>query len=166
MYAGIFKRRMFVGITALAIFLAVSCASEEDGVPPAVSQDQRAPTPTPAISDEDGVTTVIVHLSPTEGDGQIGTATFASDGTSTTVEIEVSPAATEAQPIHIHAGVCDDVGTVIHALQNVVKGKSSTEIDLPIDSVLSGEALVNVHASYTDASTYTACGQLPSSIGN
>lgn len=161
-----FKRSWYIAVTALVTLLVISCSSETGNNDLSVPDNQQEPTPTPVVNVEDGVTTVEVHLSPTEGEGQVGTAIFVSDGNTTTVNIEVSPASSEAQPIHIHAGVCTDVGTVIHALQNVVMGTSSTEISLPIESILSGEVLVNVHASYTDASTYTACGQLPSSIGS
>jgi hypothetical protein len=80
------------------------------------------------------------------------------------VEVSISPPASEAQPMHIHAGVCTDVGTVLHALQNVVKGSSSTIINLSLEEIINDGALVNVHASYADASTYTACGQLPDEL--
>jgi citrate lyase gamma subunit len=108
-----------------------------------------------------GVTRVVIHLSPTEGEGQIGTAVFNSVGDSTTVEISVEPQTTDAQPIHIHSGICTDVGAVRHALQNVVRGSSVTVIDLSLKEIISDGALVNVHESYTHASNYTACGQIP-----
>lgn len=142
----------------------VSCTSEEPAAPATSSAGLRAPSPTPDISVVNGITHVVIHLSPTEGEGQIGTATFSTDGTNTTVEVSISPPANEAQPIHIHAGVCTDVGTVLHALQNVVKGNSTTIIDLSLEEIINDGALVNVHASYADASTYTACGQLPDEL--
>jgi hypothetical protein len=107
---------------------------------------------------------VVIHLSPTDGEGQTGMATLSSDSSTTTVEITVEPPTAEAQPIHIHTGVCTDVGAVLHALQNVVKGTSTTIIDSPLSEIVKNGALVNVHASYTDASTYTACGQLPNNL--
>ena len=106
----------------------------------------------------------MVHLSPVEGEGQIGTATLVSDGVTTTVEIEVGPVFGEVQPIHIHTGKCEDVGSVIEELQNVVNGKSMTTIDRSLGEIFTGDTLVNVHASYADPSTFTACGQLPSDL--
>lgn len=155
-------RHLAAIVIALLVSIALfACAEEVTTDDSAVTDTVRTATPTPAINTLNGVTTVTVHLSPTEGDGQTGTATFESDGSKTTVEISISPQFAEAQPIHIHAGICTDVGTVLHALQNVVKGTSTTVIDLPIEEIMTSDALVNVHASYTDASTYTACGQIP-----
>ncbi|MBN4064208.1 hypothetical protein JYU04_00560 [Dehalococcoides mccartyi] len=107
---------------------------------------------------------MVIHLSPTEGEGQTGTATFISDSQTTTIEISIVPTASDAQPIHIHTGACVDVGPVLHALENVVRGSSTTIINLPINEILQHGALVNVHASYTNASTYTACGELPAEL--
>ena len=109
-------------------------------------------------------TRVAVHLSPFEGTGQIGSAVLSSVGGATIIEIEVTPSASEAQPIHIHAGSCDDVGPVIHALSNVVNGKSSTTLELPMSEIFDGDVLINVHASFSDSSTYTACSQLPENL--
>jgi hypothetical protein len=53
---------------------------------------------------------------------------------------------------------------VLHALQNVVKGNSTTIIELSLEEIINDGAMVNVHASYADASTYTACGQLPDEL--
>ena len=142
----------------------MSCTSEEPSSPSTSVAGIQAPSPTPDISIVNGITHVVIHLSPTEGEGQVGTATFSTDGTTTTVEVSISPPASEAQPMHIHAGVCTDVGTVLHALQNVVKGSSSTIINLSLEEIINDGALVNVHASYADASTYTACGQLPDEL--
>ena len=122
------------------------------------------PTPTPVITSANGITTVIVHLSPEEGEGQVGSAKFVSDEQTTTVEVEVDPPFGEAQPIHIHTGVCDDVGSVLHALDNVIRGSSVTIINSPLSEIISHGVLVNVHASYTDPGTYTSCGKLPETL--
>ncbi len=158
-----FSRYKFIAV-ALAIFATTACASGSPATPSpwTVAPDQ--PTPTPVISFSNGVTRVVVYLSPVQGEGQIGTATLTSDGITTTVQIDVAPTTGELQPIHIHVGKCDDVGSVLHALQNVVNGKSVTTINRSLDEILTGEVLVNVHASYTDASNYTACGQLPAEL--
>ncbi|MBC8452845.1 MAG: hypothetical protein H8D69_00065 [Chloroflexi bacterium] len=152
---------MLIAIAAIGF---ASCSTEESSTDAVEAEQPRQPTPTPVITQTEGVTQVVIHLSPTEGQGQLGTATFVSGGQNTSVEISVEPSTSEAQPIHIHSGVCTDVGAVIHALQNVVKGHSLTVIDLPIEQVFSGNVLVNVHESYANASNYTACGQLPEEL--
>ncbi len=150
----------------LFVIVAISaCASEEPGA--AVSPPTAAsvsPTPTPLVSFSDGESRVVIHLSSVQGEGQTGTATFVSNGTTTIVEISIGPTSGEAQPIHIHAGICEDVGSVLHALQNVINGKSITTIDLSLSEIVAEGALVNVHASYADPSNYTACGKLPDEL--
>ena len=150
-------RYKFWVVVALAIFAMSACASE-------VQEAPGGPTATPVVSTTNGVTRIVVYLSPDQGEGQIGSATLMSDGSTTTVDIDVDPTTGEAQPIHIHVGKCDDVGSVVHALQNVVNGVSTTVLDRSLDEILAGDMLINVHASYADASNYTASGQLPSEL--
>jgi|APSaa5957512535_1039671.scaffolds.fasta_scaffold37931_2 hypothetical protein len=155
-----------LSLVLLTAILTMSCSTEETASEISAAAAIASPTPTPVVTNQNGLTTIVVNLAPTEGEGQTGTATFVSDGSTTTVEIEVKPPAAEAQPIHVHTGVCTDVGTVRHALQNIVKGMSVTIIDQSIAEITEGGALVNVHASYTESSNYTACGQLPDSLTN
>jgi hypothetical protein len=159
------SKLLMLSIGALVIaFSFVACAQEDSENPAGSIGSNLLPTSTPAVSVVNGITHVVIHLSPTEGEGQTGYATLSSDGSSTSVEISIEPPTIEAQPIHIHAGICTDVGTVIHALQNVVKGNSVTIIDLPLEQILEDGTLINVHASYADASNYTACGHLPEEL--
>lgn len=157
-------RYKFWVVVALAIFAMSACASEVQEAPSPWIDAPDGPTPTPVVSTTNGVTRIVVYLSPDKGEGQIGSATLMSDGSTTTVDIDVGPTTGEAQPIHIHVGKCDDVGSVVHALQNVVNGVSTTVLDRSLDEILAGDMLINVHASYADASNYTACGQLPSEL--
>ena len=147
----------------LALFAMAACGSEAEATQSPWISPSDEPTPTPAVSTSGEGTRVVVHLSPVDGEGQIGTATLTSDGVTTTVEIDVGPITGDAQPIHIHVGTCEDVGSVLHSLQNVVNGKSTTTVNRPLEKILAADTLVNVHASYADASNYTACAQLPSS---
>jgi len=155
-------RSFIIPVLLVVAVFSTACSSSESTDSVADIATRNEPTPTPVITLENGITHVVVHLSPTEGEGQIGTAVFVSDDSSTTsVEVSITPSSTEAQPIHLHSGICTDVGPVLHALQNVVKGSSLTVIDKPLNEIIKDGALVNVHASYTNAATYTACGMLP-----
>ncbi|MCZ6539515.1 MAG: hypothetical protein O6922_06785 [Chloroflexi bacterium] len=148
----------------LVIFALMACESGGQATPTPSVGGPSETTPIPVITSADGITRIVVHLSAVHGDGQIGSAILVADGANTTVEIDVGPITGEAQPIHLHTGTCEDVGSVVHALQNVVNGKSNTTLDLTLEEILAGAALVNVHASYADLSTYTACGQLPAEL--
>lgn len=152
----------YMVLVFVAVVFAISaCVTEIQATPSPWVAPPTEPTPTPDVSTSNGTTRVIIHLSPVQGEGQIGSAILTSDGTMTTVEIDVGPVTGDAQPIHIHTGQCDDVGSVLYALQNVVNGKSKTTISMSLEEIIAGDTLVNVHASYADTSNYTACGQLP-----
>jgi outer membrane murein-binding lipoprotein Lpp len=66
------------------------------------------------------------------------------------------------QPAHIHVGTCDEIGAVQYPLENVVDGTSVTTIDATLEEILnsSDNLAINLHKSQTEASVYTACGNL------
>jgi hypothetical protein len=152
-------------LAVLGIFVLVivtACTSDSDEANEQSVAAKQEPTPTPMITVEDGITTVVIHLSPLESLGQTGTAVFtARDSSETLVEVSVEPPFAEAQPIHLHSGTCGDIGPVLHALQNVVRGSSTTVIAEPLHEISATGAIVNVHESYLNASNYTSCGKLP-----
>lgn len=82
-------------------------------------------------------------------------------GGKTQVLVNVAPAMANAQPIHIHMGTCAAVGTITDKLEDVVVGKSSTEITKPLAEIATGGKVVNVHLSASEIRTYTACGEIP-----
>jgi hypothetical protein len=97
------------------------------------------------------------------GSGETGTATLTPEGNKTQVVLSLKGAPAEAQPAHIHNGTCSKLDPKPRIpLQNVVNGKSTTVLDMPIDKVASGA--INVHKSAQDVKTYVACGDLKSSM--
>ncbi len=101
-----------------------------------------------------------VKLGEQNKSGETGTATITSQGAGKTqIVLDIKGAPAEAQPAHIHDGTCAALDPKPRIpLQNVVNGKSTTVVDLPMSAVSKGA--VNVHKSASDLKTYVACGDL------
>ena len=66
-----------------------------------------------------------------------------------------------AQPAHIHANTCADIGGVVHPLDFPVNGYSETILPLTLDEVLAHLPLsINVHKSAEEPQIYVACGDI------
>lgn len=107
---------------------------------------------------------VTVKLGEQNKSGESGTVTITPQGSKTEVMVELTGAPAAAQPAHIHAGSCAKLDPKPKIpLQNVVNGKSTTVLDMPMDKVVGGGGAINVHKSATDLKTYVACGDLKAS---
>ena len=96
------------------------------------------------------------------GSGETGTVTLIPAGdTATTVVIALKGAPSAAQPAHIHLGPCAKLDPKPkYPLSNVVDGKSTTKVDVPLDQLAGSVYAVNVHKSVDDLATYVACADL------
>ena len=104
---------------------------------------------------------VTVKLNEQNKSGESGTVTITPQGNKTQIVVDLKGAPAAAQPAHIHAGSCASLDPKPKIpLQNVVSGKSTTVVDMPMSEVMSGA--INVHKSTEDIKTYVACGDLKS----
>lgn len=102
-----------------------------------------------------------VTLQTLNDSGVTGTVTFAALGDKTSVEISVDPGANPDMPAHIHPGTCVNLTPQPKfPLENVVDGKSRTDVPATIDELFAGGLAVNIHRSNDDLKTYTACVDL------
>jgi hypothetical protein len=102
---------------------------------------------------------VTVQLGEQNKSGETGTATITPNGNKTQVALQIKGGSGAAQPAHIHDGTCASLDPKPRIpLQNVVDGKSTTTLDMPMSEVLKGA--INVHKSASDIKTYVACGDL------
>lgn len=104
---------------------------------------------------------ITVGLKEINASGQSGEATLtATDGQIlVAVSVTTGPAGA-SQPIHIHAGTCEDLGGPVHTLTSVVDGVSSTTVDVTLAELLGADDFaINLHDA-ADASIYTACGNI------
>jgi hypothetical protein len=114
-----------------------------------------------------GGKSVQVPLEPQSNSGETGTVKLTPMGDKTRVEISLrGESRGVAQPAHIHEGSCAQLDPKPkYPLNNVVNGKSTTEVPARIDTLTGGSMAVNVHKSGDDLKTYVACGDLKSSQG-
>ena len=80
-------------------------------------------------------------------------------GNKTLVTIKATGAPADPQPAHFHSGSCDKYNArPLHMLALVVNGGSTTTLDVPIDQLVKGDLVINVHRSLTDIATIASCG--------
>ena len=103
-----------------------------------------------------------VELDTLNDSGVTGSAVLTDLGDGTTrVEVDVDPAGHPDMPAHIHPGTCVDlVSQYTYALQNVIDGQSTTEVEASLDELFAGDLALNLHFSSEDFGTYTACADL------
>ena len=98
---------------------------------------------------------VTINLLEQNKSGETGTATITPQGGKTQIVLQMKGAPAAAQPAHVHAGTCASLDPKPKIpLQNVVKGKSTTVVDMPMSEVMNGA--INVHKSTDDIKTYVA----------
>ena len=104
---------------------------------------------------------VSVSMKAQNKSGESGSAKLTpvgADKTKVEISLKGGPKGT-AQPAHIHQGTCAKLDPKPkYGLENVVDGKSTTEVPAGIDAVR-GMA-INVHKSADDLKTYVSCGDI------
>ncbi len=108
---------------------------------------------------------VTVRLAPENKSGESGTAKLTSQGDQTKVEISLKGGPKGvSQPAHIHEGTCAKLDPKPkYGLENVVDGKSTTEVPVSLDALLKEKVAINVHKSGNEIKTYVACGNIRTS---
>ena len=136
-------KRIALGLAALAVL--AGCGSDNGG----------------------GSNEATVDLSAQNGSSESGTVTLTADGERTKVVISLDNEPSGIpQPAHIHKGSCKELDpNPAYGLQNVVDGKSTTDVDEPLDELQDEDYAVNVHKSGSDLKTYVSCGDIGSGAG-
>ncbi len=94
--------------------------------------------------------------------GVTGSVTFTDVRNGRTrVTVVVDQTGNPDMPAHIHPGSCDNLTPQPkYPLENVRDGKSTTEIPVSTAELLADQTAVNLHASVSDLTTYTACAEI------
>jgi hypothetical protein len=83
-----------------------------------------------------------------------------ADKTKVEINLKGAPKGTP-QPAHIHQGTCAKLDPKPKwGLENVVDGKSTTEVPVGLAEIQKGAYAVNVHKSGEDIKTYVSCGNI------
>ena len=146
--------------TASVALIAVACGSVEavTVVPPTVGTSSPNDEPVSEVTETSGH---IWLVAPT-GDHQRGWGNLIEEDGVLKVEVDVQPAEPVAQPAHIHEGTCDQLGPIVYRLENIVGGHSMTELpDVTMEDLATGNMAINLHLSFADFATFTACGEIP-----
>ena len=110
-----------------------------------------------------GEKSVTVRMSAQNKSGESGTARLTplgSDKTRVEISLKGAPKGV-TQPAHIHEGTCAKLDPKPkQGLENVVDGKSTSEVPMGIDDLRSGKLAINVHKSADDLNTYVSCGNI------
>mgnify|MGYP001567902291 CR=1 FL=1 len=149
------KKLAFLGVASLLLG-ACSYQSPTTVTPTAAPTQTATATPTAVMMKK------TVTLAEENKSGQAGTAVLEETDGKVKVTIDLTGTKyKEAQPAHIHIGVCPGVGAVKYPLTSVVAGKSTTVLMVTMaDLAAAGPLAINVHKSASEASVYTACGSL------
>jgi hypothetical protein len=105
---------------------------------------------------------VTVRLAEQNNSGEKGTVRLTPQGDKTKVDVNLKGAPKGVQqPAHIHDGSCAKLDPKPkYPLQNVVDGKSTSEVPVKLDELTGGNLAINVHKSAEDVKTYVACGDI------
>jgi len=107
--------------------------------------------------------TLSLALAAQGGSGESGTATLIDmDGKLKVTILLTGVPVGVAQPAHIHAGSCENLGSPRYTLTDVSGGTSETELaGVSVDQLLGELPLaINVHKSAQEAGVYVACGNI------
>jgi hypothetical protein len=77
------------------------------------------------------------------------------------VVIEMASYAANAQPAHIHEGTCAHLSfTPAFPLEDVKVGRSTTVVNVSLETLLKGKYAINLHRSAKQMKVYVACGDI------
>ncbi len=109
-----------------------------------------------------------IRLEPVNNSGISGMAVLSARGNQTQIDVTIDgEPAGASEPIHIHNGNCGSaLGSIKYPLKNVENGASTTVVDAPLGSLLTGGFAINAHQSAANITTWIACGNVPSATGS
>ena len=143
------NRTVLIGLVAFATAAGMAFAQDKDS---AKKGGKKA-----------AAKSVSVHMAAQNKSKETGTArltAMGADKTKVEISLKGGPKGTP-QPAHIHEGTCAKLDPKPKwGLENVVDGKSTTEVPVGLAEIQKGTYAVNVHKSGDDIKTYVSCGNI------
>ena len=147
---------VLAGIVTLTAIASAACAAEAVSTPEPTATTRALPASTV------NATSGRIFLIAPKGTYQEGWADLTETPDGLRVAVDVTPLWEFTQPAHIHLGDCDQLGGIAYNLENVNLGKSVTVFEgVKLADVATGGMAINLHNSFRDFPTYTACGVIP-----
>jgi hypothetical protein len=141
--------KIWIGLLALATAASMAFAQDKDA---AKKGGKKA-----------GAKAVSVRMAAQNKSKETGTArltAMGADKTKVEISLKGGPSGTP-QPAHIHEGTCAKLDPKPkYGLENVVDGKSTTEVPVGLAELQKGTFAINVHKSGEDLKTYVSCGNI------
>ena len=141
------------------VLVVAACGEDEE-----VASERVAATATvPAQRKEPADTILIVRLNERNGSGQSGKSTLVErrDQTLVANAVTAGPRENDPQPSHIHRGSCNELGEIVHPLSGIKFGRGGTALNDTLDSLMSGDLVIDVHQSTAEIDVIAACGEIP-----
>lgn len=114
-----------------------------------------------ADGESSAATELTLELVEQNSSGQEGTATFAPlDSGDTRIVLELTNPPEVAQPAHVHAGTCDNLGDPVVTLTDVERGRSETETEMSLEDLQQGDFVIHAHKSETEYDVSVACAPI------
>ena len=160
-----------IGVLLAVAVLAAGCGG--DDAEDAAGETTAALTDTEAAEEtieevlteaEDALEELALTLDLEEqNDSGIGGTVELSPTSEGTIEVEIELTGSDGgpHPAHIHRGSCTDLDpNPAFPLDDVVDGRSESDVDVTTDELTAAEYAINVHESPENAETYVACADV------
>jgi hypothetical protein len=109
-----------------------------------------------------GEEAITLDLEEVDGSGVEGNVRLAAVNGETDVEVLITAGLEDdaVHPVNIHEGTCDDLGEIVHELEDIVGGVSETQIEAELMDLMDGNHSVSVQLSEDEADVSVACATI------
>ena len=161
--------RLAVGAFAILFAALAACSGGTSeptaGVPGTATPRPPPPTPTPDLVEIAGPvldTALAVPLFEIGDSEHAGVARLTPRGGRTEVFINITRRARDVhRPVQVRTGTCEAPGKVEHVMEDIVNGKSISDIDVDLETLRGGGLVISAFETLDDQAPQIVCGSIP-----